>query len=636
MAQDNNSFVPSAVLDFKQVIDTPSSTLDFGAAQSGSSTVNITGQAVIGVTASGHVIGYLPAASLSGNIAYALNATASGTISHDVNMVRDLTVSFDSKSDSAAWLASAINNDVSFAEYADYLIDGAYESAQTQQTLANTDSQVMLGISTSGTDNREIAQYLQNVSYASRTNLAYESAQATNNREVAQHIDVTGLSSIDVAKLINTNVLTYSDFAQAIDGHWATGVEFAKLALRAFAINSEFAKIVPCGTRQIIIIDNYQESATLEFTCLWYGQQTQLNFGAICQYQYEPSRQYDGVIFVTNNVSLVRTDNGQNITMFGCSVSIDNNSYAWSFSASVPYTELAKVDIFSEPQINVDLTINSQLWRFILDGCNDGWTFGERTLNIKGKSRAMLLANPYSEHRGYKFTEALTSRQIAEAELNRDNVPSGFSLDWQLVDALGWSVPANTYSYTGRTPINSLTLIAEAAGGFINAHAWDDVIKVLPNYPIPSWQWASATPSINIPSSLIFDISRERVQKPNYNGVLVAGERDGSVMGLIKRTGTSGGYQPPMVTHDLITDESVARAKGLAVLSDTGDIGNISMTTPLHSDIGVLNPSTLVGVTDSSTWVGMVRGTSITCRVGGRGDLDIIQTLNIERHFDKG
>ena len=343
-----------------------------------------------------------------------------------------------------------------------------------------------------------------------------------------------------------------------------------------------------------------------------------------------------GVIFVTNSVALTRTDDGREIKLLGFSVGIDSNSYTWSFSATVPLSELSKVDTAREQQIGVELVCNGNLWRFILDGCEDSASFGESSLTIKGKSRSMLLASPYSAQRGFKYDTAMSARQIAEDELNRGGVPSGFTLDWQLAGVNGWNVPANTYSYSNKTPINSLQWIAEAAGGFINAHMSEDVIHVLANYPIPSWEWADQTPLLTLPMSLITSRSRGRVNKPAYNGVTLYGENEGGIGALVKRTGTSGGYQPPMITSDLMTDQAAAISRGEMILSDTGDIGNIGISMPLHSDFGVLKPSTLIGVNDGESWIGMVRGTIIAGRLSSNQALEIDQSVDVERHFDKG
>lgn len=366
---------------------------------------------------------------------------------------------------------------------------------------------------------------------------------------------------------------------------------------------------------------------------------SQATLNAIAYLQLSISDKSDaygqGVIFVTNSVSLTRSDDGREIKMLGFSVGIDSNSYTWSFSATVPLSELSKVDTAHEQQIGVEFTCNGNLWRFILDSCDDSASFGESSLTIKGKSRAMLLASPYSAQRGFKYDTAMSARQIAEDELNRFGVPSGFTLDWQLAGVNGWNVPANTYSYSNKTPINSLQWIAEAAGGFINADMSADILHVLAHYPVPSWEWAAQTPSINLPMSLITSRSRGRINKPAYNGVTLYGENEGGIGALVKRTGTSGGYQPPMVTSDLITDQDAAISRGKMILSDTGDIGNIGISMPLHGDIGILKPSTLIGVNDGESWIGMVKGTTITGRLSSNRALEIDQSIDVERHFDK-
>ena len=414
----------------------------------------------------------------------------------------------------------------------------------------------------------------------------------------------------------------------------------ASVLAKDYGLPKEFAKLMYSSRSERFIFDPDipipEQLTLLNFSCEWYSQNSWLEFSVNCQPQDTPETRYDlGVIFVTNSVALNRTDDGREIKLFSFNVGIDANSYAWSFSATVPLSELSKVDTAREQRIGVDFECNGNLWRFILDSCDDSISFGESSLTIKGKSRAMLLANPYASQRGYKFNTAMSARQIAEAELNRNGVPSGFTLDWQLAGVNGWNVPANTYSYTGKTPINSLQWIAEAAGGFINADMSADILHVLAHYPIPSWEWAAQTPSINLPMSLITSRSRGRVNKPAYNGVTIYGENDNGVGALIKRTGTSGGYQPPMVTSDLMTDTAAAISRGKMILSDTGDIGNIGISMPLIADIGVLKPSTLIGVDDGESWVGMVRGTTITGRLSSNRALEIDQSIDVERHFDK-
>ena len=458
-----------------------------------------------------------------------------------------------------------------------------------------------------------------------------------------------------------TKITFVSEYGKLNSRTWHSLSEYNIFTTKVFGIRSEFAKLpswlktyTPPSLRRHIILER-QDTALSEqpFEVMLCAPEagssgrTNINISMkvksisaalllkVLQNEHDVSDGGKGVLFVTNKVSLFRPDTGDEIKMLGFTVGIDSNSYAWSFSASLPLSELSKVDTAHNQRINLEFKCNGYKWRFILDGCEDSIAFGEKTLSIKGKSRAVLLAHPYAAQRGFKYDTPMSARQIAEDELNRNGVPSGFTLDWQLAGVNGWQIPANTYSYTGKTPINSLQWIAEAAGGFINADMSQDIIHVLAHYQIPSWEWAAQTPSINLTQSVITSRSRGRSNKPSYNGVLLYGENDNGIGALVKRRGTSGGYQPPMITSDLMTDTDASISRGKMVLSDTGDIGNIGISMPLIADIGVLKPSTLIGVNDGESWVGMVRGTTITGRLSSNKALEIDQSIDVERHFDK-
>lgn len=341
-----------------------------------------------------------------------------------------------------------------------------------------------------------------------------------------------------------------------------------------------------------------------------------------------------GVIFVTNSVSLTRSDDGREIVLNSFNISSDNNSFGWSFNASLPFTELNKVNILNEEFVSVDLNVNGFLWRFILDACDDSVQFNNNNLNIKGQSRSMLLTSPYFDARSYKFQEALSSRQIAESELNRDSQLTGFSLDWNLIEANGWNVPANVYSYIDKTPINSLQHIANSVGGFVNTHPNQDVIKMLSHYPVASWDWETLQPKITLTESIITSMSRKRNRRPNYNGVVVSGEHSNSVSVFASRTGSDGGYRPSMITNNLITEQSAGIERAKVELSRSGDMAEIDLSSPLIKELGILYPSDFIRIIDSESWIGIVRGVSITGSIGSSRDIKIEQKLKIERNLN--
>lgn len=607
--------------------------------------IDISGK-IEGIIATGSAAVEKPQMLVNINAFYDLNATATGAASYDSNV--DRLARHEISSDMQNSKIASIDKQSSFEQ--NKLLSSNSKASWQQSKLISTDNQSVFEqndkISTSstllseqsklvGTDSKQ--PYESQLFVSHNKQVVYEGAnrvslgswfgfEAMLKRQTERQIVYEGADWIGKYRSYK------SEMAQVIASYFDEKLEFAKVIYAAYS-----ERFIPDTTPPDRVDPDrppdpdFTASTILDFRCKWLNVDTTLHFGFDCN----PTQPQTGVIFVTNSVSLTRSDDGREIKMLGFSVGIDSNSYTWSFSATVPLSELSKVDTARELRIGVDFTCNGNLWRFVLDSCDDSISFGESSLTIKGKSRAMLLAHPYATHRGFKFDTAMSARQIAEAELNRNGVPSGFTLNWQLAGVNGWQVPANTYSYSNRTPINSLQWIAEAAGGFINADMSEDILHVLAQYPVPSWEWAAQTPSINLTQSLITSRSRGRVNKPAYNGVLLYGEHDTSFGGLIKRRGTSGGYQPPMVTSDLMTDQAAAISRGTMILSDTGDIGNIGISMPLHNDFGVLLPSTLVGVNDGESWVGMVRGTNITGRLNNNRALEVEQITDFERHFDK-
>ena len=633
-----SNLIPSAQLDFNEIWQ-PINNLEFDKSSGESSDVSIGLSGKVIIAASGSMSANELETVLTINAIYELNAIASGTASYDSNNQQFIShYASDGIQNSKL---TGVNKSSSFEQ--NELLSSNTQLGWQQSKLAGTDSQSIfesnIRINTSSTPVFEQSKLIGTDSQQLFESQVFIAHKRTVSNEDARLIGDSNWFSFEAMAKRQIERELKTESAKLVSYSKLYSSRSASVLAKDYGLPKEFARLMYGAHSERFFIDPDipipEQLTLLNFTCKWLTPDTWLKFGAICQQEPDKPITSTGVIFVTNSVSLTRSDDGREIKLLGFSVGIDSNSYTWSFSATVPLSELSKVDTASEQRIGVDFTCNGNLWRFILDSCDDSVSFGESSLTIKGKSRAMLLAHPYATQRGFKFDTAMSARQIADAELNRNGVPSGFTLDWQLAGVNGWNIPANTYSYTGKTPINSLQWIAEAAGGFINADMSADVLHVLAHYPIPSWEWAAQTPSINLTQSLITSRSRGRVNKPAYNGVLLYGEHDTSFGGLIKRRGTSGGYQPPMVTSDLMTAQAAAISRGKMILSDTGDIGNIGISMPLVADIGVLKPSTLIGVNDGEQWVGMVRGTTITGRLSSNRALEIDQSIDVERHFDK-
>mgnify|MGYP000712204060 CR=1 FL=1 len=89
-----------------------------------------------------------------------------------------------------------------------------------------------------------------------------------------------------------------------------------------------------------------------------------------------------------------------------------------------------------------------------------------------------------------------------------------------------WLVPGGVWSHQG-TPITAAVAIAQAGGGYVQPHAIDNVIRVLPRYPTAPWDWGSVSPDVEIPAAFATREAIEWVELPRYNRVYVSGTTAG-------------------------------------------------------------------------------------------------------------
>lgn len=333
------------------------------------------------------------------------------------------------------------------------------------------------------------------------------------------------------------------------------------------------------------------------------------------------------VYIVSNSIYCKRLSDDAPIELVSCQVGIDRDSFAWSFSASVPYTEIDKVAPTVNGLTEIELGINGLIWRFVVENYGKRSQFAKTDVTIGGRSLTAYLTEPYAAKRDYNHAAPSFAAALADAELNRGGEVSGFELDWQLIDDLGWPVPANTLNYQGLTPLQAIQKIATAGGGFVQSHPSEPTVIVVPDYPIASWQWAGATPNKVILPDLVKSESLQWQEKPAYNGVYVEGVVSG-VVAFMRITGTAGENQAETFVDRMTCDQAAARQKGLSILSEGGKQARMSIDLPMHNSIGLLLPSMLIEV--SGQWRGLVRGVSISVQQKG---LSITQSIDVERHY---
>jgi len=375
----------------------------------------------------------------------------------------------------------------------------------------------------------------------------------------------------------------------------------------------------------------YVPSTNLDFVCeggdLVQINRADLNFSDGISCPVVKRRTY----VIMNEVYLKRVSDDEPIQITSVSVGIDKDSFCWSFSATVAYTDFDLIEPTLDGPVEVELGINGFRWRWIVESYSERKQFAKTDITVTGRSLTALLTEPYAAKRTYNHAGASFAAALAAAELNRDGIPSGFDLDWQLIDALGWPVPANTLNYDNLTPIQAIQKIAEAGGGFVSAHPEEPTVIVYPEYATPVWQWDTVTPNKSIPFDLVLNTSMQWQEKPTYNGVYVAGVVSG-VTAFARIAGTAGDYQAPMYVDRMSCDVQAARQKAISILSEGGKQAMVTLDMPMHNSIGLITPPMMIEVTgDGDDWLGRVHSVSIS--VSLNNGLTVRQSIQVERHY---
>jgi len=322
---------------------------------------------------------------------------------------------------------------------------------------------------------------------------------------------------------------------------------------------------------------------------------------------------------IMNTVSLKRVADDVAIPILGMDISTDLDSWCWSLSATLRReVDLDLVRPSGGAPVEVEASINGNVWRFVIESYGHDRAYGSRGYSITGRSLSAYLADPYSLPESLLQATQMTAAQLADEALSG----SGFSSSWQLTD---WLVPAGVYSVANQTPMQQLLTIAAAAGGTVQSAMSATTISLLPWYAAMPWEWGAAAVEATLPSYQTKRTSYEA--RPQYSGVYVSGQAQG-VMCFVKRTGTNGSDQPQMVTDQLITETEAGLARGKRILADSGPRSVENIAAPLFDDPGLLKPGMLIDVVDGgSTWRGMVTG----CQISAKRPT-VTQTLNVLRY----
>ena len=331
------------------------------------------------------------------------------------------------------------------------------------------------------------------------------------------------------------------------------------------------------------------------------------------------------IYMVLNEVALRRVDGGLAIVCPSLQLSADVDSWTWGWSASVPASEMAKLEPGSSgDMVQLVATVNGQDFSLVLESMSRDRQFGSSRLSIGGRGLSAVWDAPYAAARSFRSSTVLTAQQLALQALEINGVPSSWGITWAPED---WSVPGGAWSFQG-TPIGAITRIAEAAGAYVQSSPASEQLLVLPRYPSAPWNWGSVTPDYELPASLASREAIEWSDKAIYNRAFVSGESSGGVLAQVTRAGTAGDQVAAMITDALCTDVIAGRQRALPVLADVGRQAMVSLRLPVLPEIGIIPPGKFVRYVDGGTTrLGLTRSVAVES-----GRPSVWQTIGVQTY----
>jgi len=332
------------------------------------------------------------------------------------------------------------------------------------------------------------------------------------------------------------------------------------------------------------------------------------------------------IYVVINSFSLARTSDGTVLSATDFSASLDYQSWAWSWSARIPASQLSLIAAPSyQNPVEVTATINGTALRLVVEQIRRERRFGSGWVTIGGRSPTAWLAAPYAvvEARN-NAAQQYTAQQLMNEVLKINGVSMGWTVTWGLED---WNVPAGAWAHRG-TYIEALARIAEAGGGYLQPHDTADEVIVLPRYEYGPWDWGVLTPKFDLPDSVVEVEGIEWRDAAPYNAVYIVGGTTGGRKDRVVIQGGGMDTYAPTVVDPLATDTIMTRQRGLAVLGDTGRQAHVTLRLPVLAETDIIRPGDLVDYTAEGTkYRGLVRSVNVQT-----GHPDIWQTIKVESH----
>ena len=368
-------------------------------------------------------------------------------------------------------------------------------------------------------------------------------------------------------------------------------------------------------------IPQYEGTGDLNFICLCHevdAHNVELNFGADDCIPGIPNRNW---WYILNSLSVTRLDNGVEIEVYDGNYSTDRSCWCWSYSLTVPASEIGKLEPINGQPVILKIIVNGTEHQMLLENRRRSRKFSQDTYTLTGRSQTALLATPTAPLRSFLQENERTSVQLCQAELDR--VFSDTVLNWQLIDALGWIVERECLSYSNLAPIDAIKMVVESGGGFIYSEKGSNTLTIKPLYKKTFWDVLSiAEYDRMLPESAVVSQSTDYQIYPDYNGITLTNDRK-TLVAQVKRTGTSANTLLQPENNPLFNHVSMG-AYGKAKLAKARMVETHTYSIPISPEVGECVPGEVLAF--NAEWWGIVDSVSVSF-----SHAVVNQTVKVER-----
>lgn len=328
--------------------------------------------------------------------------------------------------------------------------------------------------------------------------------------------------------------------------------------------------------------------------------------------------------YIVNVLTAERLDTGEKIKVMDGTYSTSRSQWCWTYSITVAHTEKDKLQPINGQPVILKVMINGFEHHVLLEDPEETRRFASVLYTYPGRSVTALNSDKYGPTRSFIQDNERTSVQLVQAELDRAN--SGTSLDWKLIDELGWIVPTESLSYAELAPIDAIKQVVDAGGGFIYSQKAGNTLTILPRYQKGYWDVMMVDDyDILLSESLVMqqNIKKNDEYIADFNAITVVNSRSGESL-KVQQRGTSGDMPLETVTGPLFNVVSGASyGKNELVKANIQELHTFS-DIPVSQEVGEMLPGKTIAF--NGQWWGVIDGVS-----GSFSHEKVNETITVER-----